>query len=1600
MWCCKDCVGVMETGRGIYLQRRQALRRKGFVWHKAKSLSRLSEGGGNLSLSADNLSSWRPKSRSSLELAPALLSIYDSIAARTNGGITCSITNGNNQNKKINTDNQSSPVNVDDNDESVDNLCKMASTSSIVSVDQDCKKRPLSISSMSSTSSSSLTRHTRKRPNLTPFDQRSSGDFDDKIESTNNNFSDRLDHLLYIDDDVPSGTTDEEMSVDTDAGSKSSAETNCEQVLTPSQSKDSLITPSSSAQTQEAPETSVQIQDSPEPGLQRRDSTSPQKYVSYVQRVVTEIIETERIYINNLKDILEGYMGFIRNSPELKISEDHITALFGNIEEIYDFGKDFLHDLEMCGDDPVKVAECFVKNNDGFRIYAQYCTNYPSAVEVLTMIMKDPDLCEIFKHQQLSLNHNLPLGAYLLKPVQRVLKYHLLLQNILKNYSKSEPGHDTLTKAMDHMTSMAHHINEMKRKHEHAVRVQEIQSQLEDYDGEDLTRLGELVLEGSFRIYGAKTSRQVFLFDRGVLIGKRKEDGMLLCRVMIQCSNLMLVESIPKEPLSFQVIPFDNPKGYITLQARNLDTKRKWCQEIKRLIIESFKGKIPEKVKGLVMQLGKSREEEAAKYSTVDSRRISHQTAPEYLERRQRLRRKSGTAILTDLLKPQRGKKGQRRAESVSPRSSPPPERKVLTHSPSTPSTREVLNISNVDTPTLHVPKSVSPTKVGRSISFRQALKRQPLRSVDFGPLDNKENTSQVKQETPTSSRRSKSFKRATKLKPLLSVSNDTLESITPNGQEQDAFYTPSKKSAGLEFSFSSPSTPSENSSSPKTFNKFMRNETEKLCNENSGSLSRHSRYSSMPVLNTMESSSPLIRKQRKCSEEITSQENSSMGKKRIFDTKMYFKRAGNNSPDLRRRNNSVLAFHDSFIKKSTENLSRKSTESLSQKVGPITLTKPRPFISSPFDKPKKQNIKKSISCGAESGEVINEDPWERKTTTLVVPQNHTRTHSIGCEGDIDKMDWLVYANRNSLPVNGFDIGPKLYKYCTPPRSTMDLAQSQIKREHLQGDNSVRIQKGDNHLDFIKHMSKGLHFPSDKSKSDNCLDDNYINSEELNDFPNFGALPVVKVAKSQPKLNRSNSNPTSTLQKHPLRHFSSPSLCDDHHIAKDHEQIIAEMEDYLKRSESTSTVSSVKFPSNVTNNPVEIEENKRDSCVSNFSNSSYESTDTAPGSPGVDNFMGSLKHKIHDLKQKLSHRRSGSYDNRDSSDNELDNDKLKPKETRSSLLSLFHNKAKEGTSTNLQTVLHAGDWGSPSIGQRMAEQEPTYFDITLSLTRPKDKSDQYKVDVNGQTKPANNIQIGDLEASENLHLQNCDSAFSIQGDMAFGNNIDDSPRSQSSDDKSEIKRSLSSTDSIYEKQFSIAFDDGEPFRDSAVYCEMDPDQNATKSDLKLPNRVPIKSYVQKIEEKTQPIAIPVTKVKQREPGAIIKKRLESLHTNCFKASSRPSSVERELRFYSRPSSVERELRISSRPASEERQVRSVSVDKELPPRLSEFDRPSLRREMSDATYRLPSLNRYSDEMSTTVSTSRLDQLNIDLNNLIVMRGWVRQLIDKFQQSKN
>ncbi|XP_032441156.1 pleckstrin homology domain-containing family G member 1 isoform X1 [Xiphophorus hellerii] len=323
---------------------------------------------------------------------------------------------------------------------------------------------------------------------------------------------------------------------------------------------------------------------------------------TYVDRVVQEILDTERTYVQDLRSIVEDYLECISNQSRLALSSEDKSSLFGNIRDIYHFNRDLLHELEKCNADPVAIAECFVSKSEEFHIYTQYCTNYPRSVAVLTECMRNKALAKFFRERQESLRHSLPLGSYLLKPVQRILKYHLLLHEIANHMEKDTETYEVVQEAIDTMQRVAWHINDMKRKHEHAVRLQEIQSLLTNWKGPDLIGYGELVLEGTFRLQRAKNERTLFLFDKLLLITKKREETYTY-KAHILCCNLMLVEVIPKEPLSFSVFHYKNPKLQHTVQAKSQQDKRMWILHLKRLILENHPAKIPAKAKQAILEM-------------------------------------------------------------------------------------------------------------------------------------------------------------------------------------------------------------------------------------------------------------------------------------------------------------------------------------------------------------------------------------------------------------------------------------------------------------------------------------------------------------------------------------------------------------------------------------------------------------------------------------------------------------------------------------------------------------------------------------------------------------------------------------------------------------------------------------------------------------------------------------------------------------------------------------------------------------------------------------------------------------------------------------
>ncbi|XP_077366422.1 pleckstrin homology domain-containing family G member 3-like isoform X2 [Festucalex cinctus] len=320
---------------------------------------------------------------------------------------------------------------------------------------------------------------------------------------------------------------------------------------------------------------------------------------TYLDRVVSEIIETERTYVRDLRMMVEDYLAHIIDRADLSIRPEQVCFLFGNIEDIYEFNSELLQDLDLCQQDAVEVARCFVIKSDYFDIYTQYCTNYPNSVAALTDCMQDKNLAVFFRERQAALKRPLPLGSYLLKPVQRILKYHLLLQEIAKHFDPEEEGFEVVDEAIVTMTAVAWYINDMKRKHEHAVRLQEVQSLLLNWKGPDLTTYGELVLEGNFKVHRAKNERTLFLLERVLLLTKRRGEHYVY-KAHISCSTLMLIEST-KDSLSFSVTHYKQPKQPHTLQAKTVEERKMWAQHIKRIILENHHAIIPQKAKDAIL---------------------------------------------------------------------------------------------------------------------------------------------------------------------------------------------------------------------------------------------------------------------------------------------------------------------------------------------------------------------------------------------------------------------------------------------------------------------------------------------------------------------------------------------------------------------------------------------------------------------------------------------------------------------------------------------------------------------------------------------------------------------------------------------------------------------------------------------------------------------------------------------------------------------------------------------------------------------------------------------------------------------------------------
>ena len=329
--------------------------------------------------------------------------------------------------------------------------------------------------------------------------------------------------------------------------------------------------------------------------LLSNDDETDKKVLVQRQYIFKEILETERTYCNDLKYVIDNFVNDVSEKcPDSVVT--HKDIIFSNIEELFSFHNDmFLEELRKLMDTPQNIGLLFVKQKYNFQLYSTYCKNRPQCENFLS---QHPELLDYFQKKQLALNNKLPFLSYLIKPIQRITKYQLLLRDMTKNSAKAPDAHLYLQAAIESMLKILKNLNDTLYinaiKH-FPCNILE-QGQLLH---QDVLRI-KLLFNNKTKLAISKirfSNQQVFLFEKSIVFTKKQklshnlneltQDNIYLYKSHIMTSEIILRESIPGNALAFEIIVHKQNCSYVVVVS-DTETKTKWLQSLNVLLQLQF----------------------------------------------------------------------------------------------------------------------------------------------------------------------------------------------------------------------------------------------------------------------------------------------------------------------------------------------------------------------------------------------------------------------------------------------------------------------------------------------------------------------------------------------------------------------------------------------------------------------------------------------------------------------------------------------------------------------------------------------------------------------------------------------------------------------------------------------------------------------------------------------------------------------------------------------------------------------------------------------------------------------------------------------------
>ena len=256
----------------------------------------------------------------------------------------------------------------------------------------------------------------------------------------------------------------------------------------------------------------------------------------------------------------------------------------------------FLKELEKYETMPEDVGHCFVTWARSFDIYVSYCKNMPDSNTQLLQ----PAISGFFEQVKRERQVSKSISDYLIRPVQRITKYQLLLKDLL---GCCEPGLQGEVKdALEVMVAVPRKANDAMHL-----------SQLDSVGELDWAQLGEVLLQDSFQLFDSRSLlpsrkgryRRVFLFESYLVFAKEVKQEMqsterrpkYVYKSKLLTSEIGLTEHVEGDENKFAIWTIGsgtsgraNPvqENKIILKSPSIEVKQQWVKKLRELMQDNY----------------------------------------------------------------------------------------------------------------------------------------------------------------------------------------------------------------------------------------------------------------------------------------------------------------------------------------------------------------------------------------------------------------------------------------------------------------------------------------------------------------------------------------------------------------------------------------------------------------------------------------------------------------------------------------------------------------------------------------------------------------------------------------------------------------------------------------------------------------------------------------------------------------------------------------------------------------------------------------------------------------------------------------------------